>query len=49
MQEKTAAARLLGNIAEGRRGPATFLVAEGALPAAARLLTTGACVFAVHL
>ncbi|KIZ04687.1 hypothetical protein MNEG_3274 [Monoraphidium neglectum] len=36
--DKAAAAALLGNIAEGRRGAATYLVAEGALPLAAELL-----------
>jgi hypothetical protein len=39
--DKAAAAALLGNIAEGRRGAATYLVAEGALPLAAELLVTG--------
>lgn len=40
--DKTAAASLLGSIADGRRGAAPFLVAEGALPDAAALLIEGA-------
>jgi hypothetical protein len=40
--EKLAAASLLAAIAEGRRGGATFLVAEGALPLATAMLTGGA-------
>jgi hypothetical protein len=40
--EKTAASRLLGSAAEGRRGAAQYLVAEGALPHAAALLVDGA-------
>lgn len=39
--ERVAAATLLGNIAEGRRGAAIFLVAEGALPDAVGLLVKG--------
>lgn len=39
--EKTAAATLLGTIAGGRRGAATYLVAEGTLPLAANLLLEG--------
>ncbi len=39
--EKTAAARLLGSMTEGRQGPAGYLVAEGALPQAAKLLVEG--------
>ena len=40
--ERAAAAALLGSIAEGRRGAASFLVAEGALADAAALLAGGA-------
>jgi len=39
--EKTAAARLLGSMVEPRRGPAAYLVAEGALPHATALLVGG--------
>lgn len=39
--EKAAAATLLADIAEGRKGAADFLVAEGALQAAAALLVDG--------
>lgn len=39
--ERVAAAALLGSIAEGRGGAASFLVAEGALPDAAALLADG--------
>ncbi|GBF95151.1 hypothetical protein Rsub_07735 [Raphidocelis subcapitata] len=39
--EKNAAAGLLASIAEGRRGAAPFLVAEGALPLTAALLVDG--------
>jgi hypothetical protein len=41
-EERFAAATLLGSIAEGRRGAASYLVAEGALPAAAEMLVSGA-------
>ncbi|KAI8462585.1 MAG: hypothetical protein J3K34DRAFT_178828 [Monoraphidium minutum] len=40
-QERVAAATLLGSIAEGRRGAASYLAAEGALAAAAEMLVEG--------